>query len=124
MAKTKKKTSRAIYWQEHISQWSESGLTQAEYCRRNKLSAAAFHWWKGQLRRKSKAQKSLSANKQQRHGLSTSMQFVEVYGVHPGSVRSGEAYEIVLSRGRAIRVGSDFNSDVLKRLIAAVESSC
>jgi len=28
MAKTKKKTSRAAYWQEHISQWSESGLPQ------------------------------------------------------------------------------------------------
>ncbi|MHA2314879.1 MAG: IS66 family insertion sequence element accessory protein TnpA [Candidatus Hermodarchaeia archaeon] len=51
--KTKTKTSRAIYWQKHLSQWSESGLTQAEYCRRNKLSAAAFNWWKGQLRRKS-----------------------------------------------------------------------
>ena len=111
MAKTKKKTSRAVYWQEHISQWSESGLTQAEYCRRNKISAAAFHWWKGQFRKKSKAQKKPS----------TSMQFVEVHGVPPAS---GETYEVVLSRGRAIRVGSDFDSGVLKRLIAAVESSC
>jgi hypothetical protein len=112
MAKTKTKTSRAAYWQEHILQWSESGLSQAEYCRRNKLSAAAFNWWKGQLRRKSKAQKNPS----------TSMQFVEVHGVPPAGVRSGETYEVVLSRGRAIRVDRDFDSDVLKRLIAAVES--
>ena len=112
MAKTKKKTSRAVYWQKHISQWSKSGLTQAEYCRRNKISAAAFHWWKGQLRKKSKAQKNSS----------TSMQFVEVHGVPTPSVRSGEIYEVVLSRGRAIRVGRNFDSDVLKRLIAAVES--
>ena len=112
MAKTKKKTSRAVYWQEHILQWSESDLSQAEYCRRNKLSAAAFHWWKGQLRKKSKAQKNPS----------TSMQFVEVHGIPPASVRTGETYEIVLSRGQAIRVGRDFDSDVLKRLIAAVES--
>ena len=112
MAKTKKKTSRAVYWQKHISQWSESGLTQAEYCRRNKISAAAFHWWKGQLRKKSKAQKNPS----------TSMQFVEVHGVPPIHAGRGETYEVVLSRGRAIRVGSDFDSDILKRLIAAVES--
>jgi len=112
MAKTKNKTSKAVYWQEHISQWSESGLTQAEFCRRNKLSAAAFHWWKGQLRKKSKARKNPS----------TSMQFVEVHGVPPASVHSGEIYEVVLSRSRAIRVGRDFDSDVLKRLIAAVES--
>ena len=112
MAKTKKKTSRVPYWQKHISQWSESGLTQAEYCRRNKLSAAAFNWWKRHLRKKSKAQKNPS----------TSMQFVEVHGVPPAHVGRGETYEVVLPRGRAIRVGSDFDSDILKRLIAAVES--
>ena len=122
MAKTKKKTSKAVYWQEHISQWSESGLTQAEYCRQNKISAAAFHWWKGQLRRKSKAQKSLSTNKQQRNDSPNTMQFVEVHGVSPAHAGRGETYEVVLSRGRAIRVGRDFDSDVLKRLIVAVES--
>ena len=112
MAKTKKKTSRAVYWQKHISQWSKSGLTQAEYCRRNEISAAAFHWWKRHLRKKSKTQKDSS----------TSMQFVEVHGVPPVHVSRGETYEVVLPRGRAIRVGADFNSVVLKRLIAAVES--
>ena len=112
MAKTKKKTSRAAFWQKHISQWSKSGLTQAEYCRRNGLSAAAFHWWKGELQRKSKLQKKPS----------TPMQFVEVQGVPPAHAGRGETYEIVLPRGRAIRVGRDFDSDVLKRLIAAVES--
>ena len=112
MAKTKKKTSRTPYWQKHISQWSESGLTQAEYCRRNKLSAAAFHWWKRHLRKRSETQKNPS----------TSMQFVEVHGVPPTLVGRSETYEVILSRDRAIRVGHDFDSDVLKRLIAAVES--
>ena len=112
MAKTKKKTSRAAYWQKHISQWSKSGLTQAEYCRRNEISAAAFHWWKRHLRKKSNTQKDSS----------TSMQFVEVHGIPPVHTGRGEIYEVVLSRDRAIRVGRDFNSDVLKRLIAAVDS--
>ena len=52
------------------------------------------------------------------------MQFVEVHGVPPAHVGRGETYEVVLFQGWAIRVGSDFDSDVLKRLIAAVESSC
>ena len=112
MAKTKKKTGRAAYWRKHISRWSKSGLTQAEYCRRNEVSAAAFQWWKGELQRKAKTQKKPS----------TSMQFVEVHGVSPAHVGRGETYEVVLSRGRAIRVGRDFDSDALKRLIVAVES--
>ena len=112
MAKTKKKTSRAAYWRKHISKWSKSGLTQAEYCRRNGLSAAAFHWWKGELRRKSKAQKASP----------TSIQFVEVQGVSPTHGSRNESYEVLLSRDRTIRVGHDFDSEVLKRLIAVVES--
>jgi len=112
MAKTKKKTSRAPYWRKHISQWSESSLTQAEYCRRNKLSVAAFNWWKRHLQKKSNTQKDSS----------TSMQFVEVQGIPTTHTDRGESYEVILSRDRAIRVGHDFDSDVLKRLIAAVES--
>jgi hypothetical protein len=112
MAKTKKKTSRAPYWQKHISQWSESSLTQAEYCRRNELSAAAFHWWKRHLRKKSNTQKDSS----------TPMQFVEVQCIPTAHTVRGETYEILLSQGRAIRVCRDFDTDVLKRLIAAVES--
>jgi len=112
MAKTKTKTSRAVFWQKHISQWSKSGVTQAEYCRRNNLSAATFYWWKGELRSKLKTQKDSS----------TSMQFVEVCGVPPAHVGRDDTYEIVLSRDRAIRVGRDFDSDVLKRLIAVMES--
>ena len=112
MVKTKKKTSRAAYWRKHISQWSKSDLSQAEYCRQNKLSTAAFHWWKGQFRKKSKAQKKPS----------TSTQFVEVHSITPAHGSRGETYEIALSQGRAIRVGRDFDSDVIRRLIAAVES--
>ncbi|MHC4433765.1 MAG: IS66 family insertion sequence element accessory protein TnpA [Planctomycetota bacterium] len=103
MAKTKKKTSRAAYWQEHISQWSKSGLTQAEYCRRNNLSQAAFHWRKREFRRKFNAQKTLPAKREQRNSSSTAMQFVEVHGFPPAHVGRDETYEVILSRGRAIR---------------------
>jgi hypothetical protein len=57
-----------------------------------------------------------------RKNLSTSMRFVEVHGISPAHAGRGETYEVVLSRGRAVRVGRDFDSDILKRLIAAVDS--
>jgi hypothetical protein len=34
----------------------------------------------------------------------------------------GETYEVLLSRDRRIQVGRDLDTDVLKRLIAVVES--
>ena len=41
---TKNKTSRRPFWQEHLRAWSQSGLTQADYCRQHELSRAAFGW--------------------------------------------------------------------------------
>ena len=37
-------------WQVHIRVWEKSGLSQNEYCRRNKLSSSQFAYWKKNLR--------------------------------------------------------------------------
>ncbi len=38
-------------WQAHIKAWSESGMTQAEYCRQNGLSIKSFGYWKRKHKR-------------------------------------------------------------------------
>jgi len=37
---------RQQFWQEHLKGWSESKLTQTEYCRINNLKATRFTYWK------------------------------------------------------------------------------
>jgi hypothetical protein len=37
---------RQQFWREHLKNWSESGLTQKEYCRINNLKATRFTYWK------------------------------------------------------------------------------
>ena len=39
-------------WRHHLEKWQQSGLSQAEYCRRNALSAGAFQWHKSQQKKK------------------------------------------------------------------------
>ena len=34
------------YWKDHIDSWQESGLTQAEYCRRHDLKHHQLVYWK------------------------------------------------------------------------------
>jgi len=34
------------YWKQQIEQWQQSGLTQAEYCRRNNLKHHQLAYWK------------------------------------------------------------------------------
>lgn len=39
------------YWGDHLHTWRKSGLTQAEYCRRNQLSTKCFTYWKSKTQR-------------------------------------------------------------------------
>ena len=37
---------KRIYWKQQIEQWQQTGLTQAEYCRRNNLRHHQLVYWK------------------------------------------------------------------------------
>jgi hypothetical protein len=37
---------KRIYWKQHIESWQETGLTQAEYCRRHNLKHYQLVYWK------------------------------------------------------------------------------
>lgn len=41
-----------MYWQTHIDQWSQSGLSQASYCRINNLKTKSFTYFKSRLKKK------------------------------------------------------------------------
>jgi len=122
---TTKNTSRTPFWRKHLRAWSQSGLTQADYCRQHQLSAPAFGWWKRQLESKPKPRKRSPTTKQTAPSNQTAVRFVEVQrGSAVDSGRNPAVYEVLLSRGRAIRVGHGFDPEVLKRLIATVEAAC
>ena len=37
---------KRTYWKQHIESWQETGLTQAEYCRRHNLKHHQLVYWK------------------------------------------------------------------------------
>jgi len=37
---------KRTYWKQHIDSWQETGLTQAEYCRRHNLKHHQLVYWK------------------------------------------------------------------------------
>ena len=42
---------KSSYWHAHFESWENSGLSQAEYCRRHDLKYCLFHYWKRKLRK-------------------------------------------------------------------------
>jgi hypothetical protein len=111
------KRSRGERWRGLIAEWSGSGQTQVAFCRARGLNAGTFAWWKRQLRRDGWVSAGTTARRGRR--ARDSGRFIEVHLA--GSSRP--AYEVVLSHGRTIRLSSDFDPQVVSRLVEAVESA-
>ena len=43
---------KATYWQQHLKDWQQSGLSQRDYCQQHELTYASFGYWRKRLRTK------------------------------------------------------------------------
>ncbi len=111
-------------WAQLVGDLESSGLSRAEFCRRRKINYQTMTGWVKRL-----ATDGTCTNGQGRSlGDPRVLSFVELpIGSGSGGashvvVQNAHPYEVVLSDGRSIRVGADFDGQVLARLIQAVES--
>ena len=116
--KSRSAAERQAYWRDQLLRWSESGLSQRQFCQQQGLSPHAFTWWKARYRAELnlpyRAVKKGSAK-------NITGRFVEVM---VASHTPELLYEVVLPNNRAIRLAERFDPDVLKKLITVVESVC
>jgi len=112
------KPGRSAYWQDLVGQWSRSGQTQVAFCRERGVTYGSFTWWKRQL---TSAGDTAPRGSRDRRGRATmkTESFVEV---QLGPARA--SYEVVLARGRVLRIYGPFDSESVSRLITAVEAAC
>ncbi len=127
-------TERARHWQRLIAAWQKSGLSQVDYCRERGINAGTFAWWKRRLMAKASGGEKRRWPRQRR-GAAKTGQFVEVclpgsktmsapISMTPTSPANSPICEIVLARGRSIRLFGALDPSSVSRLITAVESAC
>jgi hypothetical protein len=110
------------FWARHLQRWEQSGLSQAEYCRRHQISGPAFAWWK---RRSAPTREAPPATVPRetcrKHGS-----FVELTRADGGDPvpTGGVVYEIVLPRQQCLRLGPGFELDRVRQLLDLLERSC
>lgn len=88
-------------WEEHLLEWKSSGLTQAGYCRRHKLSIKSFGYWKRKL-----------------HPEQPSVSLVAVPGMHLSSVCSpSKGFELEVRGIYRIGIERGFDAQTLHALL-------
>jgi hypothetical protein len=117
-------------WRELVSEQGRSGQSVAVFCRERGLCAPHFYAWKKRLR---------EANGGQGEVRAPLAKFVEVKLVPAGpglagagrdagaarvSRAAGDArVEVLLKNGRSLRVGPGFDAELVRALVAVVESA-
>ena len=99
---------RRRFWQAHVKDLADSGLSRREYCRRHRLAYHALTYWV----RKQGASNTAVAQ----------LSLVEVPLPHRQSLRlGGSAFRLYLQRGHLLEIDADFDQDALHRLLTVLE---
>ena len=99
-----------------MEQWRKSGQSARVFAGQLGVNPHTLSWWRSELARERRARGARSA----------SVHFVEVTSSLPprcgeSSATPMERFEVVCASGRVVRVPSDFDAMVLRRLLDAVE---
>lgn len=115
-------SGRGEYWLGHLRRWEAAGMTQAAYCRRHDLSAAAFRWWRRKFLREGRlATRDGGAADRRR---TSDPGFVEVVAATSSVPGPSSVYEIVLPNQRRLRLWGRFEADAVRMLLSVLEPSC
>jgi hypothetical protein len=106
-------------WQGRVARWRRSGLSVREFCRRESLSEPAFYAWRRELARREMSESPAAGAARQ--GASQATRFVPVQVVASHPVIQTSAIEIVLPRGRRVRVRPGFDRDALQAVLDLLE---
>lgn len=111
-------------WSKRVERWRESGLTAQEFAVETGLNKNTLVHWSWKLGRAGDVGPVLPSKK---------AQWVEVVGVaspdvadtpteNSGPIGGGGHFELILGKGRVVRVPTDFDAAALRRLLVALEA--
>jgi hypothetical protein len=103
LAKPPQGAQRRRYWQEHVERWHSSGMTQKDYCRKNRLKWSAFYYWRKRLQ-------ELSAP--------VSLVQVSLAAGRPGNdVHGSPGLVLLIGTHYRVQIGDEFSPATLARLV-------
>jgi hypothetical protein len=99
---------KRTYWKQHIDSWQETGLTQAEYCRRHNLKHYQLVYWK---KRFLKTETGVSF---------VPLKLEDLLDIHPQSDRAPLC--LLVNNHFKIEIRAGFDPQLLRQLIFALRA--
>ncbi len=122
---------RQRYWEELVRGWQESGQSVRDFCGAEGLRESAFHYWRRRLEGRKRSsgstgQRPSKASRQSSSACCGSPSFLPVRVlestvVNPAPAEAVGSVEIILERGRRLRVAAGFDRQVLADVLAVLE---
>jgi transposase-like protein len=107
---------RRRYWQDVVRRWREGGQSVRAFCRAEGLRESAFYFWRRELVRRG------DRARRQPQATSSSPAFLPVKLVGDNPAAAVQGIEIVLPRGRVVRVRAGFDRQALAEVLAVLEA--
>jgi hypothetical protein len=112
----------AAEWATLIDEWHESGLSLPAFCQRRGLNSGTMQGWVYKRTHKDALERVRREENTDEGPPAAAFVPVRLIGaVREREGTGGSGVEIVLGAGRRIAVGAGFDSETLRRVVAALE---
>jgi transposase-like protein len=110
---------KAAFWRRVVARWRRSQLTVRDFCRQEQLSEPSFYAWRRTL-----AERADSTPPRERRTTRQSAPFfVPLRVAAEANASTPPPLEIVLGRGRVVRVPPGFDAATLRQTLAVLEDA-
>jgi hypothetical protein len=110
------------FWRGCVTRWRKSGLSVREFCRREALSEPSFYAWRRELTRRETSEPHVRRESRvQRRRVAKRASFVPVEVVAARLAAPAANIDIILPRGRRLRVRPGFDHGTLEAVLEILE---
>ena len=102
---------RRRFWQSHFEDWKQSGLSQAKYCRQNRLKNRIFTYWKLKL----------SSHESPVEFVQVCAESIPLTPSVPGFNNSGAPLRLIVNCGFAIDIPDGFSPATLQKVLQTLQ---
>jgi len=106
MTSSLSRSARQRFWERHFEQCNASGLSQAQYCRSNKISLKSFQYWKRKSKRTDSPKQAAPA-----------LVELRLPNALPSSFSSAHAQLCLVVDRYRVEIGTGFDAEDLERVV-------